>query len=102
RPEVNPLDLLVVELERFPRGTRGQGQRFRQGFASHGQLALPRAALFPAITAMSSRQESTNAFAPSSWSWVARAVRSTPAEGKRASTACLSPPSARSSPPTDP
>src|SRR5262245_12798082 len=53
---------------------------------AHGnaQLALARAALFPAITSMRSRQELTNDLAPSSWSWLARVSTSTPAPANRA------------------
>src|SRR5438309_4315403 len=51
------------------------------------QLALARAARLPAITVMRSFHELTNAFAPSSWSCVARASMSIPAPAKRASRA---------------
>src|SRR3989475_4121588 len=57
-------DLLLVSLARFPRLTRGQWQHSRH--RSSFQLALARAALFLAITSMSSCQELTNDFAPSS------------------------------------
>src|SRR5215470_12202121 len=46
---------------------------------ANAQLALARAAPFPMITSMSSRQEVTKDFAPSSWSRLARASTSTPA-----------------------
>src|SRR5207244_2742664 len=64
RAQVLLADLLLVSLQRFPRLTRGRWQysRHRSSF----QLALARAALFLAITSMSSCQELTNDFAPSS------------------------------------
>src|SRR5262249_13941512 len=66
------------------------------------QLALAKVALFAAMTLMSSFQEATNAFAPSSWSWLARASTSTPARANRASTSSESPPSVGSISPRSP
>ena len=51
---------------------------------------------------MSSFQDFTNDFAPSSWSWAARASRSMPALANRASTSSQSPPSAGSIGPISP
>src|SRR6266851_850426 len=70
---------------------------------AHGvQLALSRAALLEAITPIRSRQELTNDFAPSSWSWVARTSTSMPASANWANTVSESPPSAVSRPPSAP
>src|SRR5436190_22662234 len=57
-------------------------------------LAFPRSALLETITSMSSCQDFTKDFAPSSWSWAASASTSTPALANCASTSSQSPPSA--------
>src|SRR5262249_29694173 len=127
RPEVERLDLLVVLTEGLPRGTCRQSavgrgltrrgrRRLRLAFPRaarrrsatvrrrrcHGQLAFPRTALLDAMTFMSSRHESTKDLAPSSWRRFASATTSTPADANLARTASLSPPSAVSSPPSEP
>src|SRR5262249_2715326 len=99
--QVDVAELLVVALERLPRGTRGQWRRFRHGSSFSSQPAL-RAAFLDAITSISSRQEGTNDLAPSSWSRAARASTLTPAAANRARTSSLSPPSAVRIPPSDP
>src|SRR5258706_6550108 len=66
------------------------------------QPAFPRSVLLETMTSMSSCQDLTKAFAPSSWSWLASASTSTPAFANCASTSSQSPPSAGRIAPSSP
>src|SRR5262249_24493106 len=101
-PQVQGLHPFVVLTQGLPRGPRGQPVAGRRHHGGHVQLAFPRPALLEAIPPISSRHESTNDLAPSSWSRFASAATSTPADANLARTASLSPPSAVSSPPSEP
>src|SRR5262245_54531221 len=94
-------DLRMMVGQGLPRRSGREGGSGSRG-GRHGQLAFPRTALLEAMTPSSSFQAATKDFAPSSWSFAARASTLTPAFSNRASTASLSPPSGESVPPMSP